>query len=112
MRSLELMSKRLERDICGLRTPGALFDELNGVDQEPLAHIRYACCYWVDHLQACQGQIGLRDNGEVHVFLQEHFLHWLEALSLMKKMSESVRVVTALLSIFTVSSSVMPNYCV
>ena len=43
----------------------------------------------------CIGVIGV-NNSNVHEFLQSHFLHWLEALSLMGKMSEAVLMIKVL----------------
>lgn len=60
-----------------------------------------ACCYWVDHLQ--RSGPGLGDDSQVTALFQEHFLHWLEAMSLIGKMSEGVLMVAALQSIVTVS---------
>lgn len=105
-RSLQVMSDTLKRDICGLSMPGALLDELSGVNQEPLAHIRYVCCYWIPHLRDAghlqHDQIGLCDCGKAHAFLQRHFLHWLEALSLMGNMSDGAVMVRTLEEMLTV----------
>ena len=101
---LKVMSSALKRDICGLQMPGALASEVesNTLSRCLPIHVKYACRYWVDHLQ--RGEIGLcDDNGQVHKFLQQHFLHWLEALSLMGRMSEGVLMITTLHSILTVS---------
>ncbi|KAH0558701.1 hypothetical protein GP486_004650 [Trichoglossum hirsutum] len=97
---LRLMSKNLRSDICGLHIPGTLTSDVESSRVRnclPVA-VQYACCYWVGHLR--QGDISLcGDNGQVHIFLREHFLHWLEALSLMGKISEGVLMLTDLLSI-------------
>ncbi|KAI9772614.1 MAG: hypothetical protein M1839_002427 [Geoglossum umbratile] len=95
---LRLLSVSLRRDIGDLSMPGALTSELNGTVERYLpVPVQYACRYWVGHLQ--QSKVGLcDDNGQVHVFLQTHFLHWIEALSLMGKMSEGVLMLTALQS--------------
>ena len=100
---LEAMSNVLKRDMCGLRMPGALASEVesNTVSHYLPAHVQYACRYWVYHLH--QGNIDLSDNGPIHIFLQEHFLHWLEALSLVRKMSEGVLMVKILQSMVNVS---------
>jgi len=37
-----------------------------------------------------QSRERIRDGDQVHMFLKRHFLRWLEALSLMGKMSEAV----------------------
>ena len=113
-RSLRVMSDALKRDICGLQMPGALLGELVSINQDPLAHIRYACCYWVSHLLEASDlpheKISLCDNGKVHKFLQKHFLHWLEALSLMGNISNGVVMVRTLESIRTVSEPI--NYAI
>jgi WD40 repeat protein len=49
-------------------------------------------------------QVGLYDNGTIDLFLRKHFLHWLEALSLMKSMSIGVSVIEeAPLQVYTSS---------
>lgn len=57
-------------------------------------HVQYACQYWVDHLQ--KGDVSLYDGRRVYEFLQTHFLHCLETLSLMGKMSEAVLMIKVL----------------
>jgi hypothetical protein len=65
--------------------------------------LQYACRYWVQHLQSSESS--LADNGQVHVFLREHLLHWLEALSLIKKTSEGVLAIISLESLVIVRNS-------
>ena len=91
-------SGHLKRDICGLENPGKMRME---VDPDTIhthlpAHVRYACQYWVHHLEQSHGRI--RDGDHTHLFLKCHFLHWLEGLSLIGKISDSVGMVTALQS--------------
>jgi hypothetical protein len=95
---LLLISGSLKRDICGLRVPGALSSKVDNscVEQCLPADLQYACRYWVQHLQRSEAR--LYDNDHVHKFLQNHFLHWLEALSLIGKTPDSVRMMTALQS--------------
>ncbi|KAF8534356.1 WD40-repeat-containing domain protein, partial [Trichophaea hybrida] len=104
---LKLMSKHLKRDICNLRLPGALTSEVKRgvVDSCLPLDVQYACQYWVDHLQ--KSKVELNDNDQVHTFLREHFIHWLEALSLMGKTSDGVIILTSLESMLTVSSIVV-----
>ncbi len=47
--------------------------------------------------------MGLCDNSTIDVFLKEHFLHWLEALSLLKRMSEGVLSIAKLTGLLKVS---------
>ena len=93
---LRLMSGKLKRDICGLRAPGALATEVDShqVQQYLPPELQYACRYWVEHLQ--KSETLLYDGGQEHVFLREHLLHWLEALSLMGKTSEGVHTIILL----------------
>ena len=53
-----------------------------------------------------RGNSDLFDNGQVHTFLKKHFLHWLEALSLMGNVSDGVVMVRTLESMLTVSDSI------
>jgi hypothetical protein len=104
---LQLMSSSLKRDICDLGMPGVLIPEVEnhpGVADYLPEPVQYACCYWVDHLQ--KAKISLcDDNGPVYMFLQNHFLHWLEALSLLSKTSEGVLMVIKLQTMLSVSDS-------
>ncbi|KAH7067284.1 vegetative incompatibility protein HET-E-1 [Paraphoma chrysanthemicola] len=56
--------------------------------------LRYACQYWVEH--TVSSKVALYDNCPVHAFLQEHFLHWLEAMSLMERGSDVPGMLNAL----------------
>jgi hypothetical protein len=50
--------------------------------------VQYACLYWTRHVQKSGAQ--LRDNDEVHQFLQKHILYWLEALGWIGKTVEGI----------------------
>jgi len=93
-RSLSAMSDILRRDIYGLLDPGFSIEQVESVNPDPLARIRYACAHWIDHIcemdSSLYDKVGLHDNGEIHRFLKEHFLHWLEALSLMRHVTSAV----------------------
>jgi hypothetical protein len=110
VRCLKLMSEypNLRKDMCNLRFPGILNSEAKKMVEKCLpVDVQYACRYWVDHLQ--RGSMDLCDNGQVHIFLQKHFLHWLEALSLIGEMSKGVLMITALQSMLTVSDFVLSH---
>ena len=74
------MSTSLKQDMCGVDAPGILFTEVerSRVERSLPPEVQYAYRYWIEHVQKSGAQ--LRDNGQVHQFLQEHLLHWLEAL--------------------------------
>jgi hypothetical protein len=62
--------------------------------------IQYSCQYWVYHLKESKDIIC--DNDQVYLFLRSHFLHWLEALSLIGRLSESISIINNLLDIVDV----------
>jgi hypothetical protein len=101
---MRLMSNKLKRDICGLHAPGTLASEIKSdrIEECLPAELQYACRYWVQHLQKSEAR--LRDNGQVYIFLRQHLLHWLEALSLMRKTSEGVYAIISLSSMVVVSN--------
>ena len=102
---LDIMSKTLKRNICYLKTPGTLRSQIENtiVDRYLPPHIQYACQYWVSHLQ--KGSPNLHNSTQVYEFLQDHFLHWLEALSLIGKIAEAVLTIKMLGSIPAVGGS-------
>ncbi|KAH7357337.1 putative WD-repeat protein [Pyrenochaeta sp. MPI-SDFR-AT-0127] len=96
---IQLMSSSLKRDICNFVGPGTLVDavdRLRIVECLP-SELQYACLYWIPHLQSSGAQV--YDNGHVHLFLQNHFLHWLEALSWAGKLSEGIQAISSLQSV-------------
>jgi hypothetical protein len=100
---IQLMSTSLKEDICGVIIPGTLVADVesNRVEQSLPLEVRYACLYWIQHLQKSGDQ--LQDNDYIHQFLQEHLLHWFEALSWMQKLSEGILEIISLESIASVS---------
>ncbi|KAK6528956.1 hypothetical protein TWF694_004183 [Orbilia ellipsospora] len=89
-RCIELMSGNLglKRDLCELRYPGKMTSEIDArtIEKYLSPELQYACRYWVYHLR--QSGQSLVDNDQVHTFLEEHLLHWLEATSLLNITSE------------------------
>jgi hypothetical protein len=68
--------------------------------------VRYSCDYWINHLceiKSSHDEVGLYDKGTIDVFLRKHFLHWLEALSLIKGISDGVLAIAKLIGLLTVS---------
>ena len=100
---IRLMSTSLKQDICGLEAPGVLAADVESsrVERSLPPEAQYACLYWIQHLQKSSAQ--LHDNEQVHQFLQEHLLHWIEALSLTGKTSEGVHAIRSLESFAMVS---------
>lgn len=99
-RSIDAMSKRLNRDIYGLRQYGFKPKDTRPSDPNPLTPIRYSCVFWLSHLrEAIKTNLGdekdLCDLGLKH--LREHSLHWIESLSLLGKFSDGVQSIRTLL---------------
>ena len=87
---IELMSCTLRKDICDLGHAGT---DVSAIDPSRVRHyipeeVQYACSYWIHHLE--KSDVEPADDDFVHTFLQGHFLHWLEALSLIGRISEGV----------------------
>ncbi len=103
------MSTSLKQDVCHLNSPGVLVTEVESgqVEQCLPPEVQYACLYWIEHLQ--KSGTRLHDDDQVHQFLQEHLLHWLEALGWMRKVSEGTRAIISLGSIALVSQ---PQYVI
>jgi hypothetical protein len=114
-RCLELMSgpSGLHQDMCSLLEPGVLRSEIDeGTITSSLPpDLQYACRYWVDHLK--QGQHDIVDRDTTHLFLQQHFLHWLEAMSLMRESSRCVDLLDSLQALASVrcSQNTFPPLC-
>ncbi|KAF3810879.1 hypothetical protein GCG54_00003057 [Colletotrichum gloeosporioides] len=74
---------------------GDLGDETTIPDPDPLIPIEYACAHWAQHL--CEGLTPTaQEFDQVHAFLREHYLHWLEAMSLIRSMYESIACILRL----------------
>jgi len=97
-----LISTSLKQDICSLNTPGVLVTDVESsrVEQCLPHEVQYACLYWIPHLQKSGAQF--YDNDRIHQFLRKHLLHWLEALSLIRKTSEGILAIASLESTITV----------
>ena len=99
--SLKLMPQILQRDMYNLKMPGFPINQVQVPDPDPLDTVWYSCIHWIDHLCASDPSTGTRhddleDGGIIHVFLQERYLYWLEALSLCQCMSDGVVSITKL----------------
>ncbi|KAF2030467.1 vegetative incompatibility protein HET-E-1 [Setomelanomma holmii] len=111
-RCFELISgsSGLHPDICGLSGPGVLRSE---IDEQTVASslppdLQYACRYWVDHLK--QGQQHIVDGDTTHLFLQEHLLHWLEAMSLIRESSRCVHLLDSLQALAGPSARLVSSF--
>lgn len=90
-RCLYTMNQHLRKDICNIGDPSILNEEVENLDERrnsliPL-ELRYACEYWMTHLSNAKplSSEGLEDK--LKSFCECHLLHWVEALSLLNKIS-------------------------
>jgi hypothetical protein len=107
-RSLQAMSQTLEKDIYKLHLPGISINSVQVPDPDPLAPLQYPCVYWERHFQEAYRssvlyQSDLTDSGAIYQFFQKYFLYWLEAVSLIGKVSEGILAITSLESSISVS---------
>lgn len=107
-RCLTLMSRPspggLDENMCQLSYAGELRKNVSRsiIDGRLPAALQYACQYWVFHVQ--QSDIQIFDGDEVDQFLRNHFLHWLEALSLLNCLSNALEYIAILKTLSTVSN--------
>ena len=98
-KSIEGISS-LQRDMYDLQEPSISRDEIKIPEEDPLKPLRYSCVYFIDHLLAvdkCFEEAGSCGQEEILKFFKNHFLHWLEALSLIGSMEEGLTAITNLL---------------
>lgn len=107
IRSLEVIFKTLQRDIWNIKLPGLHIKEICKPSPNPLAAVEYSCVYWMDHLEASlvngACELGVYDRGRVDTFLQQKFLHWLEALSILGSVSDGIQMIQKLEILIEVS---------
>ena len=99
-RSLQVLRSVLRRDGYSLRAPGITINQVKQPNADPLAAVPYSCLYWAHHLFECQSNEktikDLEDSGPFYNFLRQYFLFWLEALSLLKSVSEGLHIIKKL----------------
>ncbi|KAL8364713.1 hypothetical protein RB595_003816 [Gaeumannomyces hyphopodioides] len=106
-RCLKLLStdNNLKRDVCDLRHPGTLQSKIEpGIINNRLPpEVQYACRYWVHHWKESRRQI--RDGDPVHHFLTNYFLYWVEALSVIGRIRESIGIQDSLINMLDPKNS-------
>ncbi|KAI1131627.1 WD40-repeat-containing domain protein [Nemania abortiva] len=102
---LRVMKQSLRPDICRIQAPGTLASSIEPHKIRDNLHpeVQYACRFWPYHMQQAKARIF--DDDEVYNFLHQHFLHWLEALSIIGRVSESLSMIKTLRSITQANSS-------
>jgi hypothetical protein len=100
---LKTMRYHLKRNICDLKGPGTHSTDLNpqSISQSLPPELQYSCRYWIHHFE--KSKVASAEIHHVLLFLRHHFLHWVEAMSLLGLVSEVVGMLNLLRIITTVS---------
>ncbi|KAK6530290.1 hypothetical protein TWF694_003652 [Orbilia ellipsospora] len=93
-RCINLLSTTLKEDICGLGALGTLREDVdeNLINENIPVEVRYACQYWLHHLNQAGERI---DISYVQEFLEQHLLKWLEAASLARCLRQIIKQISA-----------------
>lgn len=96
-------SKGLRKNICELDGPAMLKHDIpeGTIAQCIPEDLKYACLYWVHHLLGSKKCVY---EGEIYPFLERHFLHWLEALSIVGRLPDGGVAIGQLLKVALVRS--------
>jgi hypothetical protein len=96
--------QNLRRNICRLQSHGTRRAEIDCriIDCYIPPELQYACRYWAHHVVRCTDLTGMMHDALS--FLQRHFLHWVEALSLLGLISEVLGALDCLQTAIPVSS--------
>jgi ankyrin repeat protein len=105
---LRVMNGSLRENICGLQSYATECKDINDqtIDQCLPEELRYSCCHWAYHLEQSNGPL----SDEVSGFLEKHFLHWLETVSILGRYSESIHILNRLMEMTTVSPEALTSF--
>ena len=100
---LRVMRGGLRKNLCKLEPNGIQRTEIDPclIDESIPPELQYSCRYWVQHLELCKDPVERMDD--VFIFLQEHFLYWMEAMSILGLASELVGMIDTVQQLIPVS---------
>ncbi|KAI0518055.1 hypothetical protein F5B22DRAFT_89894 [Xylaria bambusicola] len=111
VQSIQALAGTLRENMYQLPSIGFRLDNVNAPNPDPLRGIRYACVYWADHL--VDAELMKKRNAEdgrlVYQFLEQHLLHWFEALSLLRQLRSGIAALTKILSPQQTSSGIFQD---
>lgn len=95
------MNATLKRDICNIKQLGKRRKDIDQhiVDKHITPDLKYACLYWIYHLQHGEQRM----NSEIPTLIYKHLLHWAEVLAILGRLSDAAMAIRRLLEIFQVS---------
>ncbi|KAL5042253.1 nucleoside phosphorylase domain-containing protein [Aspergillus fruticulosus] len=108
-RCLSVMRKKLKKNICSLKSYGTERRDIdpNSINYYLPPELRYSCRYWVYHLADCESPMSRLAN--IQAFLNEHFLHWVEVMSILGVVSEVLGSISTLQEVLQVSDFCSSN---
>jgi len=98
--SMRVMKSELRFNICNLQT-----SHIRNVDVSDLTahvklavspHLSYSCRFWADHLLATKYEHDVLEA--LRYFLNNHFLYWLEVLSIIKQVNMASRMLSLVMN--------------
>jgi hypothetical protein len=100
---LAVMRRLLRKNICNLPSYGTSRSEIDSASVARFLPpvLQYTCRYWVYHL--AQSSLPAQIIDQILVFLEEHFLHWLEVMAISGIISECLDALDTLLELTKVS---------
>ncbi|KAL6824632.1 hypothetical protein J3E69DRAFT_381507 [Trichoderma sp. SZMC 28015] len=105
-RCRQLLCDALRENMCKLKTPGTHRNEVadETINKFLPEEVQYACRFWIFHIKRSQSSV--KDGDDWHSFLLSNFLHWLEAMSLLGRTSESASLIKELKTVVHPSDGV------
>jgi hypothetical protein len=108
-RSLNLICQRVHRDMWEIVKPGTLIASLEHLCPDPLQSIAYSCLYWVHHLHECESRSLIGEESrilpKIKTLMSQKFLYWVEAMSLLNAVPQSIVAMSTLQSLLKVSKA-------
>lgn len=93
----------LRKNICHVDSAGTLVKDIPpaALAQHLPSEVQYSCRYWLDHIK--YSPLDLVDGGLIHHFLRASCAYWLEAMSLMGRVTEAISMMIKLQGLIDVS---------
>ncbi|GFF33840.1 wd40 protein, putative [Aspergillus lentulus] len=108
---LSVMRDQLKENVCEFESYGT---ERRNIDLQSISYflppeLQYSCRYWIHHLARSKHPMAQIDN--TFAFLEEHFLHWMEVMSILGVVSDILGCIGTLQSaIQTHNDSVLSEF--
>ncbi|KAJ5425059.1 hypothetical protein N7465_000129 [Penicillium sp. CMV-2018d] len=113
-RSIDVMTRSLRRNVYGITFPGVQIDQVTHPSPDPLAAAQYSCLYWAHHLQDgyCSESTDIEPHHlqSVDTFLQQKYLHWIEALCLIRNVPRGIEAMLKLEGLFKENQKSSPFF--